>query len=148
MAAGLPRVPPQRDREAVASGWRMVEKHERVVAVDELLHRLDHGDRIVGLETGVDDYITKALDLDLLAGRIDRILARCEESPRGAMGNKTLAGDLDQVSLASLLHSFSDEKRSGVLLLVKPGSSRNVSPPLITSGDFTLNTLAVLPGPK
>jgi len=35
------------------------------------------------------------------------------------MDTKTLAGDLDQVSLAGLLRHLDDEKKSGVLLLVR-----------------------------
>jgi uncharacterized protein (TIGR02266 family) len=76
-------------------------------------------DRLRGYKMGVDDYVTKPLDLDALAGRLDRILARKEASPRGALDTKVLAGDLDQVSLAALLSHLCDEKKSGCLLLVR-----------------------------
>jgi hypothetical protein len=68
---------------------------------------------------GVDDFITKPHDLDALAGRLDRILARYDSVPRGALGTKTMIGDLDQVSLSTLLTHFADDKKSGVLLLVR-----------------------------
>ena len=76
-------------------------------------------DRLRGYKMGVDDYVTKPHDLDALAGRLDRILARYESNPRGAIDTKILAGDLDQVSLAALLSHIEDEKKSGVLLLVR-----------------------------
>jgi uncharacterized protein (TIGR02266 family) len=76
-------------------------------------------DRLRGYKQGVDDYVTKPHDLDVLAGRLDRILARYENTPRGSIGTKVLSGDLDQVSLASLLIHLEDEKQSGVLLLVR-----------------------------
>jgi uncharacterized protein (TIGR02266 family) len=76
-------------------------------------------ERLRGYKMGVDDYITKPHDLDALAGRLDRILARYERAPGGAMNTKTLSGDLDQVSLASLLGHLDEEKKSGVLLVVR-----------------------------
>ncbi len=76
-------------------------------------------ERLKGYKLGVDDYVTKPHDLDVVAGRLDRILARYENAPTRAMDTKTLAGDLDQVSLPVLLGYLADEKRSGVLLLVR-----------------------------
>jgi uncharacterized protein (TIGR02266 family) len=75
--------------------------------------------RLEGYKLGVDDYIAKPHDLDALAGRLDRTLARYEDSPRRAIDTKTLSGDLDQVSLRSLLLYLAAESKSGVLLLAR-----------------------------
>jgi CheY-like chemotaxis protein len=79
----------------------------------------DETERLRGYKMGVDDYITKPYDLDALAGRLDRLLARYEVHPRGAIETKTLCGDLDQVSLRSLLAYLEEEKKSGTVLPVR-----------------------------
>ncbi|MBF0625743.1 MAG: response regulator [Magnetococcales bacterium] len=47
----------------------------------------DHGDRVVGLEMGADDYVTKPFDPRELLARIKAVLRRCDgrhEAPRPA----------------------------------------------------------------
>jgi DNA-binding response OmpR family regulator len=76
--------------------------------------------RLQGYRLGVDDYIAKPFNDDELGLRIQRVLDRSRAYPRNVAGNKALRGDLSQISLASLLGFLDSEKRTGLLLLVRP----------------------------
>ena len=75
--------------------------------------------RLQGYRLGVDDYIAKPFNDELLALRIQRVLDRARAYPRNVLGKKTLRGALSHVSLSSLLSYLNIEKRTGLLLLVK-----------------------------
>ena len=52
-------------------------------------------DRILGLESGADDYVTKPFDIDILLARIKAVLRRAEVSqPRMAQSEPIVLGDL------------------------------------------------------
>lgn len=75
--------------------------------------------RLQGYRLGVDDYISKPFNDELLALRIERVLDRARAYPRNIMGKKALRGSLRQVSMSSLLSYLDIEKRTGLLLLVQ-----------------------------
>lgn len=53
-----------------------------------LTARVDEGDKVLGLDMGADDYITKPFGLQELAARIRSVLRRCSPvSPAEARGN-------------------------------------------------------------
>ncbi len=78
--------------------------------------------RLQGYRLGVDDYISKPFNDELLALRVQRVLDRARAYPRNVIGKKALRGDLSHVSLTSLLSYLDIEKRTGLLLLVRPDS--------------------------
>lgn len=76
--------------------------------------------RLQGYRLGVDDYIAKPFDDELLALRVQRVLDRARAYPRDIIGKKALRGDLTHVSLSALLSYLEIEQRTGLLLLVRP----------------------------
>ncbi len=90
------------------------------------------GDKILGLNTGADDYLPKPFDLDELEARV-RALARRHEGPRGAMGLQPLDATfcglrVDRESQAVYLNGAVLElaPRENALLralLAKPGTA-------------------------
>jgi uncharacterized protein (TIGR02266 family) len=82
----------------------------------------DDDARLRGYRLGVDDYIAKPVRVDELVLRIDRVVARSEQTP--AQERRTLRGDLEHVALASLLSFLALEQKTGVLLVVGDASAR------------------------
>lgn len=75
--------------------------------------------RLQGYRLGVDDYIAKPFDDELLALRVQRVLDRARAYPRNIIGKKALRGELSHVSLSALLTYLEIEQRTGLLLLVR-----------------------------
>lgn len=76
--------------------------------------------RLQGYRLGVDDYISKPFNDDELALRVQRVLDRARAYPRSVTTTKALRGTLAHVSLASLLAFLEVERRTGLLLIVRP----------------------------
>ncbi|HTM20267.1 MAG TPA: response regulator [Kofleriaceae bacterium] len=76
--------------------------------------------RLQGYRLGVDDYIPKPFHEDELALRVQRVLTRSRAYPRNVAGAKALRGSLAHVQLMTLLSFLEVERRSGILLLVRP----------------------------
>lgn len=58
---------------------RRLQEANRLIPVIMLTARADEADRIVGLEVGADDYLTKPFSMHELAARIHAILRRVEK---------------------------------------------------------------------
>jgi len=76
--------------------------------------------RLQGYRLGVDDYISKPFNDDELALRVQRVLDRARAYPRSVTTTKALRGTLAHVSLSSLLAFLEVERRTGILLIVRP----------------------------
>ncbi len=87
------------------------------------------GDRILGLNTGADDYLPKPFDLDELEARIRALARRGEAAPRAASGSTSFAGlSVDATSGAVCLDGTPMElapREAAMLraLLVRPGQA-------------------------
>ncbi|MBF0308506.1 MAG: response regulator [Magnetococcales bacterium] len=67
---------------------RTLREHSRIPII--LLTALgEHSDRIVGLEMGADDYLTKPFDPRELVARIKAVLRRCQGEPEKPRPGKT-----------------------------------------------------------
>jgi len=60
-------------------------------------------ERLRGYQLGVDDYVAKPFRGKELQARVDRVVARVHRAPHALAAQKTLRGDLGQVSLPSVL---------------------------------------------
>jgi two-component system OmpR family response regulator len=108
-------------------GWqflRMVRARPSLAGTPVVFQTSQQGDeeRLRGYQLGVDDYITKPFAPVELMARVDRLVQRTGRSTRPNVEKKTLRGDLNQVSLASVLSFLENERMSGELLIV--GKSR------------------------
>ncbi len=56
-------------------------RKERQTPVIVLTAKLDESDKVLGLELGADDYVTKPFGLKELAARIQAVLRRAERPP-------------------------------------------------------------------
>ncbi len=81
-------------------------------------------ERLRGYKLGVDDYIAKPFEPDELLVRVDRAVDRAQRPHSPLIQQKTLRGDFDQVSVASVLSFLELERKTGVLLLVGDGAAR------------------------
>ena len=81
-------------------------------------------ERLRAYQLGVDDFLAKPCDAQLLLTRVDRILLRFGQKNRSPAGQKSLRGDLEQVSLPSVLNFLELERKTGVLLLVGDCTAR------------------------
>ncbi|MCL6443841.1 MAG: response regulator transcription factor [Alicyclobacillus sp.] len=64
------------------------------IGIIMLTARTDEADKIVGLEVGADDYLTKPFSLRELVARIRSVLRRMNEGGEGAEGSVLRRGDL------------------------------------------------------
>jgi CheY-like chemotaxis protein/Tfp pilus assembly protein PilZ len=108
-------------------GWqflRMVRARPSLAGTPIVFQTTEQGDeeRLRGYQLGVDDYITKPFAPVELLARVDRLVHRTARTARPNVEKKTLRGDLNQVSLASVLSFLENEHMSGELLIV--GKSR------------------------
>ncbi len=109
----------------IMDGWTLVRMlrarpslmHVPVVFVTSLS---SDEQRLQGYRLGVDDYIPKPFHEDELALRVQRVLTRARAYPRNVAGAKALRGSLAHVSLTTLLSFLEIERRTGILLLVRP----------------------------
>ncbi len=66
------------------------------VPIIMLTARSEEVNKIVGLEVGADDYVTKPFSLDELAARVKAVLRRAEPTSAMASGQNTIkAGDIE-----------------------------------------------------
>jgi DNA-binding response OmpR family regulator len=87
--------------------------------------RGDSVDRIVGLELGADDYVTKPFDLRELLARVRSVLRRTHQSA-------TAASETPRAGADYAFEGFTLDTRSRTL------SSRDGTPVELTTGEFTL----------
>jgi DNA-binding response OmpR family regulator len=81
-------------------------------------------ERLRAYKLGVDDFLPKHSTADEIVARLDRAVGRAQRPGATLTQRKTLRGDLEQVSLASLLSFLELEKKTGVLLLVGKETAR------------------------
>jgi uncharacterized protein (TIGR02266 family) len=108
-------------------GWqflRMVRARPSLASTPVVFQTSETGDaeRLRGYQLGVDDYVHKPFAPDELSARVDRLVQRFQRAARPNAERKTLRGDLNQVSLGSVLSFLENEHMSGELLVV--GTSR------------------------
>ncbi len=82
----------------------------------------DDDARLTGYRLGVDDFIGKPVRDDELLLRVDRVVTRMQAA--GGNERRSLRGDLEHVTLASVLSFLGLEQKTGVLLLVGAASAR------------------------
>lgn len=109
----------------VMDGWQLVRMLRARPTLSQIpvvfVTALDSDEqRLQGYRLGVDDYIAKPFNDDELALRVQRVLDRARAYPRSVTTTKALRGTLAHVSLPSLLAFLEVEKRTGVLLIVRP----------------------------
>ena len=110
-------------------GWqlvRMVRARPTLSSIPLLFLTTLSGEpeRLRAYRLGVDDFLAKPCQPALLRTRVDRIMTRLGQRSRSSLRDKTLRGDLEQVSLPSVLSFLELERKSGVLLLVGEGTAR------------------------
>jgi uncharacterized protein (TIGR02266 family) len=104
-------------------GWqllRMVRARPSLSSVPVLFLTTLTGEheRLHGYQLGVDDYVAKPYQPEELLARVDRLLMRTQRSGPPLAAKKTLRGDLEQVSLPSLLSFLEGERKTGELLII------------------------------
>jgi uncharacterized protein (TIGR02266 family) len=110
-------------------GWqlvRMVRARPTLSSIPLLFFTTLSGEpeRLRAYRLGVDDFLAKPCQPALLRTRVDRIIARLGQRSGSSLRDKTLRGDLEQVSLPSVLSFLELERKTGVLLLVGDGTAR------------------------
>ena len=100
--------------------------------------RGDPVDRVVGLEIGADDYVTKPFDLRELTARIKAVLRRTSAPSDAAQGDMPVAG-----SAAPRREKFRFEEWTLDLAARRLSNLAGTEVPL-TSGEFDLLTVFVL----
>ena len=81
-------------------------------------------ERLRAYQLGVDDFVAKPARPEILLTRVDRIVARLQQGTQTHVQQKTLRGDLEQVSLPSVLSFLELERKTGILLLVGAATAR------------------------
>ncbi len=110
-------------------GWdflRMIRSRPSLASVLVIFQTSLGGEkeRLRGYRLGVDDYLAKPYQAEELVARVERLVARTMASHRSAVENKTLRGDLEQVSLPAVLSMLEIERHTGVILVVGDGTAR------------------------
>ncbi len=110
-------------------GWQLVRilrSRPSLSSIPVLFRTSLSGDeeRLRAYKLGVDDFVSKPSDSDEIVVRVDRAVHRAERPGASLTQRKTLHGDLEQVSMASVLSFLDLEKRTGVLLLVGKETAR------------------------
>lgn len=75
-------------------------------------------DRLRGYQLGVDAYLPKPFQPDELLLRVHRLVRRARGADAPAEQQRSLRGDIEHVSVGSLLSFLSVEQKTGILLLV------------------------------
>jgi uncharacterized protein (TIGR02266 family) len=104
-------------------GWsllRMVRARPTLASVPFLFLTTLSGEqeRLRGYQLGVDDFLAKPFRGRELQARVDRIIERTQRTTHALAEKKSLRGDLEQVSLPSVLAFLELEKKTGELLVV------------------------------
>jgi CheY-like chemotaxis protein len=81
-------------------------------------------ERLRSYQLGVDDYLPKPFQPGELVLRVERLVGRVQRALRPHIERKTLRGDLEQVSLPSLLGFLELERATGELFLVGEKKAR------------------------
>jgi DNA-binding response OmpR family regulator len=110
-----------------ASGFEVLQKLrvESQVPVLMLTARDDHVDRVLGLELGADDYLTKPFNARELLARIHAILRRAQPPAGGAapevlrIGALTLETGLHQASVDGVAVNLTDAEYRVLEVLVR-----------------------------
>jgi hypothetical protein len=80
---------------------------------------------MLGYRLGVDDFIAKPYRPEEVVARADRAVSRAQNARSGGGDAlKSLRGDLEQVSVASVLSFLELDKRTGVLRIIGPRALR------------------------
>lgn len=93
--------------KARAAGWR--------TPVIVLTARGTVGDRILGLNTGADDYLAKPFDLDELEARIKALLRR--HGPAGGLNPPPSGPQADRAGWAPPFHGLQADREEGAVYL-------------------------------
>ncbi|MBN2342689.1 MAG: TIGR02266 family protein [Deltaproteobacteria bacterium] len=80
----------------------------------------DEKDRLLGYQLGVDDYIAKPYTTTELLVRINRLVNRTRKNNPSQRGSKALRGDLEQVSLPTVLSLLEMDQKTGICVIVGP----------------------------
>jgi CheY-like chemotaxis protein len=104
-------------------GWqllRMIRTRPTLASIPVIFTTTLSGEeeRLKGYQLGVDDYVPKPYRSIELRARVDRLAARMQQQSRSLVERKTLRGDLQQVSLPSVLAFLEMEQKTGELLLL------------------------------
>jgi uncharacterized protein (TIGR02266 family) len=75
-------------------------------------------DRLKGYQMGVDDYLAKPYSSKDLISRINKLVTRTKQNQSMQPRSKALRGDIEQVSISTLLSLLEMEKKTGVLMVV------------------------------
>jgi len=78
----------------------------------------------VEAELGVDDFVPKPSRPEELVARVDRVVARLKRPTAAPTEQKMLRGDLEQVSLPSVLSFLELEKKTGILSLLSDRAAK------------------------
>ncbi|HKO48633.1 MAG TPA: response regulator [Polyangiaceae bacterium] len=110
-------------------GWqlvRMVRARPTLSSIPFIFFTTLSGEeeRLRAYQLGVDDFLGKPCKGEFLLMRVDRMIMRLGQKNRSPVREKTLRGDLEQVSLPSVLNFLELERKSGVLLLVGTTTAR------------------------
>jgi DNA-binding response OmpR family regulator len=106
-------------------GWQLVRilrsrPTTRAIPVVFLTTLSSEQDRIRGYTLGVADYVDKPFDPRVLAARVARVARNASSERVGGAEPSGLRGDIDRVSIASLLAFLEAERRSGVVVITEP----------------------------
>ena len=126
-------------------GWQLVRvlrsrPATRAIPVIFLTTLASERDRIRGYSVGVADYVEKPFDPHVLAARVASVARRAASERVVDADSSGLRGDIDRVSIASLLAFLESERRSGVVVITLP--SGEVHRIHVHSGLVTQVTLA------
>lgn len=81
-------------------------------------------ERLLGYQLGVDDYVGKPFNVAELRARVDRVLSRSKPTAHTANEQQMLRGDLEHVSIVSVLAFLELERKTGALFLVGKQTGR------------------------
>ena len=110
-------------------GWhllRMIRARPSLESVPVVfLTRLQNErERLFGYQIGVDDYVAKPFSVEELRARVDRVVARLKPNAATTHDRQMLRGDLEHVSLVSVLAFLDLEKKTGELTVVGKRTGR------------------------
>jgi DNA-binding response OmpR family regulator len=104
-------------------GWqllRLVRARPSLASVPVIFLTMLSGDseRLLGYQLGVDAYIPKPYNPDELLVRVHQIVRRARNSNSSPAARTTMRGDLEHVSVSSILSFLEMDRKTGALLLI------------------------------